>query len=124
MAGHRGERVGDLIKEEVATLITMGELKDPRIGLVTITSVKMSGDLKHARIFFSLVGPAEERAETLKGLESAKGFIRRHLAKRLRMKQIPAVAFEYDDSVEHSIRISEVLRGIGHPDKTEDERSE
>lgn len=120
-AGHRSERIGDLIKEEVATLVTMGELKDPRIGLVTITHVKMSADLKNARIFFSLVGTEEEKAETFKGLSSAGGFIRRHLAKRLRIRQIPAITFEYDDSVEHSIRISEVLRGIGHPDKTEDE---
>lgn len=112
MSYNRAERVGDLIKEEVATLILHGEIKDPRIGLVTITGVKMSRDLKSARVYFSMVAEAEEIEESKTGLNKASGFIRRALASKLSLKYIPSISFEYDDSLEYSSRMEKVFREL------------
>ncbi len=79
----RSDRVGDLVKEEIASMIQRGEIKDPRIGFVTITKVGMRRDLKHAKVFFSMLGTPEERRKSSVGLNSASGYIRRVLAKRL-----------------------------------------
>ena len=88
-----------------------GELKDPRIaGLVTVTEVRVSPDLKLARIFVSVLGSEEEHASTLKGLTAAAGFIRRELGSRLRMRRSPELLFVLDRSEEYSQRIDELLR--------------
>ncbi len=108
----RKDRVGDLIRKEIASMLSLGEIKDPRIGLVTVTVVHMSGDLRNAKVYFSIMGSQKEREESLKGLNSASGFIRRRLAKVLRIKRIPAVSFEFDDSIEYSSHIAEVLKGV------------
>jgi ribosome-binding factor A len=108
----RSDRVGDLIKEEVASILLHGELKDPRIGFVTITHVKMTPDLRDAKIYFSQLGTEEEKKESCAGLNSASGYIRRVLAKRLRLRSIPKVTFFYDETLEYSDRIGQVLHGI------------
>ncbi len=109
LTGHRPERVGEQIREEVAEIVA-GELKDPRIGLVTVTEVRVSPDLKHATVFVSLMGTVEEQKASLKGLEAAVGFIRAELAQRLAMRKIPALVFRRDDSAEVSRRIEELLK--------------
>jgi ribosome-binding factor A len=112
----RSERVGDLIREEVADLI-MYKLKDPRIGFVTVTGVEMTADLKLARVFVSIMRE-EERELTLEILNSSKNFIRSNLSKRLRMKFIPAIEFRLDTSVEYGFKIDRLLKEI--KDKDED----
>jgi ribosome-binding factor A len=111
----RSERVGDLIREEVADLI-MYKLKDPRIGFVTVTGVEMTADLKLARVFVSIM-KEEERELTLDILNASKNFIRSHLSKRLRMKFIPAIEFRLDTSVEYGLRIDRLLKEIKGKDE-------
>jgi ribosome-binding factor A len=108
----RKDRVADLIRKEIASMLTFGEIKDPRIGLVTITVVHMSGDLRNAKVYFSIMGSEKERAESLAGLNSASGFIRRRIAKVLKIKRIPSVSFVFDDSIEYSSHMAEVLKDI------------
>jgi ribosome-binding factor A len=111
----RSERVGDLIREEVADLI-MYKLKDPRIGFVTVTGVEMTADLKLARVFVSIM-KEEERELTLEILNSSKNFIRSNLSKRLRMKFIPAIEFRLDTSVEYGFKIDRLLKEIKEKDE-------
>jgi len=109
----RSQRVGDLIREEVADII-MYRLKDPRIGFVTVTGAEMTADLKLARVFVSVL-KEEERDLTLEILNSSKNFIRTALSKRLRMKFIPEIEFRLDASIEYGIKIDKLLKEIkGH----------
>ena len=78
----------------------MGELKDPRIGFVTVTGVETSPDLRHARVFVSVLGSERKREQTLAGLEAAHGVLQARLARELRMKRTPQLTFEYDPTVE------------------------
>ncbi|GMR04457.1 MAG: 30S ribosome-binding factor RbfA [Thermodesulfobacteriota bacterium] len=114
----RADRVGDLVKEEIASMILRGEIKDPRVGFVTITMVKMSADLKEAKVYFSLIGSEEDKRHSLEGLKSAGGYMRRNLARRLNLKHIPTLSFFFDETLEYSEHIEEVLeeikRGEGH----------
>lgn len=113
----RSQRVGDLVREEVADII-MYRLKDPRIGFVTVTGADMSDDLKNARIFVSILKP-EERDQTIAILNEAKPFIRSALGKRLKMKFTPNIEFRLDTSIEYGSKIDSLLRKI----RTEDESS-
>lgn len=107
-AGARMRRVNQVIREVVGAAIT-GELKDPRIGWVTVTGVETSPDLRQARIYVSVVGTEEERAASLAGLESSHGYLQARLASELRMKRTPTLSFHYDDSLERGMRISRLL---------------
>jgi ribosome-binding factor A len=111
----RSQRVGDLIREEVADII-MYRLKDPRIGFVTVTGVDMSPDMKIAKVYVSILKP-EDRELTLEILNSSKSFIRSLLAKRLRMKFIPAVEFRFDSSIEYGYKIDKLLKEIKDQDE-------
>ena len=94
------------------------EIQDPRIGLTTVTRVKVSPDLRHARIFVTVLGDAAQRKKALEGLRSAAGFARRSLMKRLHhLRRIPELTFDYDDDVEKDIRIEELLDQIKHKDE-------
>ncbi len=106
----RSDRVGDLIREEVASLIIYGGIKDPRIGFVTITKVQMTPDLKLARIYFSQIGSEADKQKSMEGLESSCGFVRRHLAKALSLRHIPAIQFEYDASLEYADHIEKLIK--------------
>lgn len=109
MAFRRKDRVADAIKEEVSELLRRG-LKDPRIGFVTITDVEVSPDLRHAKVFYSVVGEEADRAATQKGLDSATGFVQSHVGRRLRLRNTPVVEFRYDPSLERGARIERLLR--------------
>jgi ribosome-binding factor A len=85
------------------------DLKDPRIGFVTVTGVKTSPDLRHARVYVSVLGDDAERAVSIDGLRSAHGFLQRRLADELTLKHTPSLTFEYDDSVDRGMRISRLL---------------
>lgn len=112
MAYKRSERVADLIKEEIASLVLHGEIKDPRIGFVTITRVDLTPDLKEARVYFSQIGSDKDKSKSAEGLNSASGFVRRYLAKRLDLRHIPKVTFFFDETLEYSEKIERVLREI------------
>ena len=112
MSYRRSERVGDLIKEEIASLMLHGEIKDRRIGFVTITRVDLTPDLKEARVYFSQIGTDKDKQKSADGLNSASGFVRRYLAKRLDLRHIPKVMFFFDETLEYSDRIEKVLRDI------------
>ena len=111
----RSQRVGDLIREEVADII-MYRLKDPRIGFVTVTGVDMSPDMKNARVYVSIL-KEEDRELTLEILNSSKSFIRSLLSKRLRMKFIPTVEFRFDTSIEYGYKIDKLLKEIKDRDE-------
>lgn len=105
----RTDRVGEAIQELVAGLLVR-EIKDPRIGLVTITGVRVSPDLRHARVFFSCLGDDEQRNRSLRGLRSAAGFIRGQIARQLNLRVAPEVVFEFDPSLEEAERLSRLLK--------------
>lgn len=112
MTYKRSDRIADIIKEEISTMLVMAEIKDPRIGFVTITKVALSEDLRTAKVFFSVMGTEEERENSRLGLQSASGYIRHELIKRLKLKRTPEIIFKYDDSIEYSSRINEILKGL------------
>lgn len=116
MAFKRSDRVGDLIKEEIASMVLHGDIKDPRIGFVTITHVKMTPDLKEAKVYFSQIGSEEDIKKSKNGLNNASGYIRRNLAKRVSLRHIPTVTFEFDDSLQYSDRIEKVIKEIKEGD--------
>jgi len=106
----RSQRVSDLIREEIADII-MNKVKDPRLGFVTVTGAKITEDLKIATVYISIL-KEEEKETTLEMLNSATGFIRAELAKRVRMKFIPSLTFRIDESLEYGVRIEKLLREI------------
>ena len=108
---HRIERV-NLIRQEISELLQR-QVKDPRLGsFVAVTEVSTSPDLKHARVFVSRAGSVEERGEILKVLAAASGFFRRELAGRLKMRRIPELSFEWDDSIERGTRLLDLIDEI------------
>ena len=107
----RSERVGDLIKREIGEIIER-ELKDPRIGLATVTAVEMSDDLRHARVFISIFGDRSIQEETERGLNSAKFFIQGEIGRRLRLKYTPELSFQRDRSLERGLRISKIIKTL------------
>lgn len=107
----RSQRVGELIHEEISNLLLRG-IKDPRIGFVTLTHVELSDDLKHAKVYVSVMGEEKDKEKTLQGLESASGFIRKELRRNLSLKYVPELIFKIDSSLDYSIRINEVLSEI------------
>ena len=115
----RAERVANAIKEELGWMIEKAEIKDPRLGFVTITEVDVTGDLRHARIYFSHIGSKRDQENALAGLNSAAGFIRAELGQRLRLKFAPELEFKYDPTVEAGARISKLLQDIHKEEKKE-----
>ena len=103
----RMRRVNEVVREVLAE--TLPELKDPRIGLVTVTAVETAPDLRHAVVYVSVLGNEKKRAATLRGLEAAHGVLQSRLARQLRMKRTPQLTFEYDPSVERGVRMSRLI---------------
>ena len=103
----RMRRVNEAVKEVVSEAV--GELKDPRIGFVTVTGVETSPDLRHARVFVSVLGSEAKRRKTLAGLEAAHGVLQARVARELRMKRTPQLAFEYDPTVERGVRMTQLI---------------
>lgn len=107
----RTDRVSDLIKDEISRLL-LREVRDPRVGFVTITGAAVSPDLKNVRVFVSILGEPEARQASIAALNSAAGFFRRTLFKNLRLRFAPAVRFQLDESLDQGDRIERVLRQI------------
>src|SRR5262249_7839520 len=108
MPGARMRRVNERIREVLGEAIAT-ELKDPRIGFVTVTDVDTSPDLRAARVYVSVLGTEEEREGSLAGLRSSHGFLQSKIAGAMRMKRTPTLTFEYDESVDRGDRISRLL---------------
>ncbi|GAM09977.1 ribosome-binding factor A [Geobacter sp. OR-1] len=107
----RSEKVGEAVHEIVTGLLIKG-LKDPRIGFVTVTGVKVTDDMHYATIYFTVIGDDEAKKGTEAGLNSARGFIRREMGKKLHMRYVPEIIFRYDTSFDTGSRIDELLREI------------
>ena len=107
--GRRPQRLAEQIREEISELAVSG-LKDPRIGFATITEVRLTPDLRLARVLVSVLGTAEEQEETLEGFRAAAAFIRRTLGQRLKMRRTPELEFQLDRTEERAARIEELLR--------------
>ena len=103
----RPQRVGDLIQRELSELVAR-ELRDPRVGMVTLTAVDVSPDMSHAKVFFTLLDK-ERLEEVQEGLRRAAGFLRSQLAKRVKLYSMPELRFEYDESVERADRLSRLI---------------
>jgi ribosome-binding factor A len=107
----RSERLGELLLAEISALVVR-DLKDPRLGFVTFTRVELSDDLRHAKVFASILGSEPEKARTLQGLASATGYIRRHLGRILRLRYTPELTFLIDESMEYGAKIAQLLRQL------------
>jgi ribosome-binding factor A len=107
----RPEQVAEVIRQVLAEALTR-EVRDPRIGLVTLTRVAVSGDLSHAQVFVMAPGEEAERARALEGLQSAAGFLRTRIAKALATRTIPELHFELDRGLEHAARINAMLADL------------
>ncbi|NIR47546.1 30S ribosome-binding factor RbfA [candidate division KSB1 bacterium] len=107
----RSKRVAQLLREEISKIITQ-ELKDPLIGMVTVTTIKLTEDLKSARVFVSIIGDNDAINKSLRGLERAKNWIRSELGQRTDLKYVPRLDFYYDDTIEHAQNIESLLKQI------------
>jgi ribosome-binding factor A len=107
VASGRMRRVNEAVRQVLSEAV--GELKDPRIGFVTVTGVETSPDLRHARVFVSVLGSAAKREATLAGLAAAHGVLQARIAAQLRLKRTPQLAFEYDPTVERGLRVSQLI---------------
>jgi ribosome-binding factor A len=111
----RSDRVGDAIKIEVADILSR-KIRDPRIGFATVTGVEVTMDLREAKVFVSVLEEGAERGKALKGLESASGYIRGELGRRLKLRRVPSLSFHLDDSAERAAHLYEVLEKIKRED--------
>lgn len=106
----RNARVGELIMEEMANIIIYGEVNDPRLRNITITGIDMSDDLSHAKIYFTSMDKDMPVKDIQDGFDKAKGFIKRLLSKRLRLKKFPELTFRYDESLEKGYRVDQLIK--------------
>jgi ribosome-binding factor A len=110
------ERMNEAIKELLSELV-LTRIKDPRVGLVTITAVDVAKDMDSAKVYFSVMGDETVRRDSKKGLESAKSFLRNTVARELKIRTMPDLRFVYDDSLDRSMRIEDALRKIHEDEK-------
>ena len=108
----RPERVGSEIQAAVADMLGRGDLRDPRIGFITVTGVKVSPDLRVARVYWSSLGDAAARRGTQEGLDAAKGYVRREVTSRVKLRVSPEIFFVFDGSVEEGDKIDRLLREV------------
>lgn len=118
MSSFRLERVAELLREVISEVFL--ELKDPRVGFATITNVKVSPDIKYAKVFVSILGSQNDQDETMKGLNNARGFIRREISKRIRLRHIPEISFIFDESIEKGSEILQLISKVIKDDEGKD----
>lgn len=114
MGSARMRRVDEAVRQVLSDAITLA-LSDPRVGFITVTSVETSPDLRHARVFVSVLGDEAQREDSLEGLASAHGFLQRAVAAELRLKHTPTLEFHYDASIDQGMRITELLADVEAP---------
>jgi len=113
----RSRRIAEQIQRELADLVRL-ELKDPRVGMITLTDVEVTQDYEHAKVFFTSLGDATQAAAAVKGLQHAAGFLRSQLAHRLLLRTIPQLHFVYDTSVERGVRLAHLIDEAVAADKS------
>jgi ribosome-binding factor A len=111
----RMRRVNEAVREVISEAV--GELKDPRVGFVTVTGVETSADLRHATVFVSVLGTESKREKTLTGLTAAHGVLQARLARELRLKRTPQLTFEYDPTVERGVRMTQLIDELAPTDE-------
>ena len=116
MASTRQRRIQELLVHEISEIVRR-EVQDPRVGFVTITDAEVTPDLRHARVFFSVLGDATQQEESTKGLNRAAGFVRSEFARRAQMRFVPEIHFEFDPSAERGARISQLLEQVRQDDE-------
>jgi ribosome-binding factor A len=109
--GHRPDRLGDQLRMEISQLLAR-EVHDPGIGFVTLTHVDVTADLQHARVYYTALGQSSARRQTERALERAAPFLRRQIARRLRLRRVPEIHFTFDEGVEAEIRVEQLLREL------------
>ncbi|HSN21139.1 MAG TPA: 30S ribosome-binding factor RbfA [Usitatibacter sp.] len=114
MTAARQARIADQIQRELAELVRL-EVRDPRVGMVTLTGVELSHDQSHAKVYFTVLGAPSDAERALEGLQRAAGFLRSQLAHRLTTRTVPDLAFEYDESVERGIRLTRLIEEAVKP---------
>ena len=116
MVGHRPDRVGDQIRQELSELLARGQVHDPGIGFVTLTRVAVTPDLQLARVYYTSLGDPKARRETARALERATPFLRRQVGSRLQLRRVPELEFRFDESIAHQDRIEQILRDLHKED--------
>lgn len=111
MDNTRTNRVAEQMKKEIGEIINQ-KLKDPRIGFVTVTDLDLTNDLQHATVYVTVLGDETEKEESLIGLTKASGFVRSEVGKRIRLRKVPEVVFQFDEAHEHGNRIESILRKL------------
>jgi len=119
--GHRPDRVGDQIRQELSEMLSRGTVHDPGIGFITLTRVKVSPDLQLARVYYTTMGDPKARRETEKALDRATPFFRRQVGSRLQLRRVPELEFHFDESVAHQDRVEQILRDL-HEEEAQRER--
>ena len=114
MAKHRANRLAETLKEEISQMIRE-DLKDPRLGFITVTDVEVADDLGHAKVFVSVLGDAQQSKDSLDTLNRAAGFVRSEIGKRIRLRHVPEIVFKYDTSLEKGAHIAKLLREVEAP---------
>jgi len=107
----RRARLREQFRKEVSAILQR-EMKDPRIGFVSVTDVELSMDMRHAKVFISILGDAEAKAKTMATLGNAQGFVRKELGRRIRLRYIPEILFKLDESIERGVRVQRLLREV------------
>jgi ribosome-binding factor A len=108
----RPERVAQEIQAAVADMLIRGQIKDPRIGFITLTGVKVAPDLTSAKVFYSMMGSDQQKAETKAGLEAARSFVRREVTKRVKLRVSPEIFFAFDPSLDEGDKIDRLLKAV------------
>jgi len=119
----RANRVAEQMKKELTDIIGR-KMKDPRIGFVTVTDVRVTGDLQQATVYVSVLGDEEQKQNTLTGLAKATGFIRSEIGKRIRLRITPEIAFEWDESIDYGNRIETLISQIHKEQGTKNNEQE
>jgi ribosome-binding factor A len=122
--GHRPDRVGDQIRQELSEMLSRGTVHDPGIGFITLTRVKVSPDLQMARVYYTSMGDPKARRETEKALQRATPFLRRQVGSRLQLRRVPELEFRFDESIANQDRIEQILRDLHDEDAQRQFRDE
>ncbi len=120
---YRQEKLGELMAVELSDLLRT-RVKDPRVGFASITHVEVSGDLRHAKIFVSVMGTPEEQADTMKGLKNATGYLRHELATRIELRYMPEIAFKLDTSIAEGARIINLINQVEQEERAKTQTPE
>jgi ribosome-binding factor A len=123
MSRQRSERVQEALRQEISKIV-QGEIKDPRIGFITITKVELTQDLRYAKVYFSILGDAKDNSKALQGLNSAKGYIKNIVADRIKLRFVPEITFKVDESLQYTQEIYDLLNRIKKEKGGSDEGSD